>query len=760
MGVPQLNLILKSQFIKPKVKRVLNKQYCTSEELYDLVHKQKIQWKFRIVSDKIIFINENPVLSLSWHFYRSSLITAGKLNLIEEWNLDDAMFDYDTITKISDYAFNLGFKDYMLIMHMKFLYGWVREWETKDIPDKIRAWANNNFKPKINDSEEEFNKQFRTAIREILRWREGTLNMDISAETYCADIAYTGTSGSGYDPGGETLRMRVDGEKFKISNSKFAKSGALSIQDKMFRLFNNKRQKNNVSIKPDELYPKIRLLVASDFSTSMQMRYIDVWLRKWMHGNVRSTLWMTKEDLLQFWKDFTKEDGWNIPLDQVKFDHHVTVTMILIILDEILQLIIDKATNNSELIQVMMAIIESFKNAKLFYKDGTTTFTFDWTSGLLSGWQWTAFFGTIINIAQNMIAQKLGMRLGLQMKAMLFNAQGDDDALKYKTLTECVVHTCMMREMGFEIHPQKTFYSKHHNEYLRRYYYKGMINGYPARMVAGLMWRFIGEKTDHKDSELLSSTCNKWLKYAERLFLDYKFADIMSRRDLKGMKMNKDVIQRYFLTPMIYGGPAWNKVGQWKLEQNPRKLVANIDIEGKGYQEFKDRFGYGQSIELEQWYLSAISMPDRTKDRTIFEVQGIDFLVAKTPLPLRFNFTHVINIPKPIYNNRIPKNVVFGKTYSFLSTLYPNLDSFVDMMHAPKSWITDYLLGQLKVVTPPIAGLSQEFASLVFHNFEPSLIYAMYYKKTVDDKWLRLQQYAIEYFSSFIHDRDKLPLMY
>jgi hypothetical protein len=765
--VGQENIMKEFYDVKPPKlpKGQAQRVFLSSTALYDIAKERKIKHQFKVDDVNIEYINDDPVLSLNWHFYKKELIIAGKSSLIDKYKLNDLMYDFDKLKELIVSVFSRGSEDYQYIMGLDTLWGWKELASTESIKEKIKNWVNNDFEPKYNGDSGKFLKLFRDKVKLTLRWKSEKLRQKISADDFVTNIASTGTSGSAFDDNHDRIMLKYNGEKAHFSRNKYAKSAYLSAKNKKERLFKLKRQKANVSQKV-EFYPKVRIIVSSDFDTTMKMRFVDTWLTNWMSGNPNSTLWQTKKQSFDMWLKIARGDlGYNTPIDQSAFDHHVTKKMVLIMIEEIRSLINDMAENNEELLSVMDAIFYALDGGDIYYIDPQTREKSKWTyeSGILSGWQWTAFLDTLANVAENLMAVDHVRDEGLVFSVLQFNAQGDDDLLTVSTPAAAFGILTALRSYGFEIHKYKSFISKKHNEYLRRYAKDGKLNGYPARMVNNLLWLYPGDRYQTDVLSRLSSTKDKWVKFFERMMNRTNRAVIYLKREYKAMKIKEEIYMKYLTTARTYGGAGLIKdkeyMNNYVIEQyteESKSRVGFLVTDDRGYQDFRLRFGEFQNREMEQWLLKSIDakIPDEPEMLVTSKLQP-----DLKPLP--FIFIPGESKPKTTMLETLLPNVIFGKSKEFMSYAFPNIDTFTELGRAPKSWIYDYLSGRLKPVTPKLENMSDEFSSMLYDSYQASIINAMYYKKTVPDKWVRLNLYAEQHFPSFIYNRkEKFPEMY
>lgn len=751
-------------------KEIKKRRFMTASAIYKIIKadpalKKRLKHQHKVRSSNVEIINDNYQLSLSWAFYKKQLKSIGKEHLIKKYKLDYAIYSQDELKALSNFVFYNSPPDYEYIVGIDTLYGWRYDIDEDEIVDKISKWVDNTFEPTLDGDPRKFEDTFRLKIREILNWKDTKLEMSTTAEDFCSNIASTGTTGSAFDPLNPADRIVLEdsetNNKVNYQKNKYTKSASLSLKRKLKRLFSKTKQKANVSHKV-EFYPKARIIVSSDYDTTLKMRFIDQWLTPWLSGLDLSTLFQNTKQTFQMWKKFAENKDWNIPIDQTAFDHHVTRRMVIIMLEEIKLLIVTKAKNNDELLKVMDNLIFALDGGDVLFKtqkDGTRKW--EYKSGILSGWQWTALLDTLANIAEFRIMIDILKSHNIKTKVLQFNAQGDDALVKLDSPAACLALLVAYNQCGFEVHPRKTFISNTHNEYLRKYSKDNEINGYPTRMVTKLLWVYPGDKLPGSEIEKLSSTFSKWKMFAERMRLSKSKLLSILKYEYNALKINMVTASAYLAISKTRGG-----VGYTDTITNKKITIEGVSkaaksfrvTNDKGYEEFRLRFGTNQPRELENWFLSLIKVndPDYLPQHSIVEVKP-----ANEISPLKFNFVQSEQKPQTVRNEAFPPNVIFGKSHELMLEVFPRIDSFVEQARAPKSWVYDYLLGRLDSVTPYVNDMSDEFSSLLYQKYYPSLINSMYYKRNVPDKWDRLNLYAEREFSNYIVSNIKhLPKMF
>lgn len=748
--------VLSSVPEKPKVFRKEPYKLIDSEECYKLIKDNKGLKHLYKIKGPIEFIEDDPMLSINIAFYQDYL-TRNYMDI----NLAQYAGDQQKLKDLSQWAQKSGprVRNWHMLVGIENLYGWRPN--DDPITEKVHNWVTNVFTPNYNGSEEEFNNRFRLAVEKVLFWKDGTMENDVSIEDYCSNIGSTGTAGSAYDPGGERLEMDYEGQKVKPYNNKFSKSAALSTKNKVKRILAMDKQKCKVSVKL-EFFPKKRLIVSADYNTTLKMRYIDQWIRKWLSGNTNSTLWMNRAQMFEMWKKMCIKRGWNCPVDQSAFDHHVSITMVKIMNEVLTKLIKERCTGKKDdLLEVMDRITFALEGGKIIWtekgKDKEETFDTEYKNGVLSGWQWTALYDTIANVAEHYMALGMMDELGIKYTEKEFNAQGDDELEIFERARECAAYWACLTSMGFELHPAKNFFSNVHNEYLRKFSEEGLLNGYPARMVNSMLWLYPGTNQDSDKFTRMKNIVGNWDKFAQRCNLKIKQVMNQIYRDCRGAKVSAEELDIYLKGAKCVGGYGLELNTTKELEVESGKWV-DIEVDGAGFRNFQVRYGENQARGLKNWILNVTATPHVLKGQEL-KTENETFIQERTelkPLP----FAILSNIRKIKFKRGTqPLNALFELNKEVMDRAFPMFDIETQGMHAPRKWICQYAAGQLKTPAPRVQNLSDEMSGLLWSVYEESLNYAMYIKQTRSgDKFKRLQLYAEQHFPFMVQDM-VLPTM-
>ncbi len=242
-------------------------EYTTVLDEYKKADDNKTKHLFKIRTNDVIQLLRTPQASLNWHFYKKMLKRCNKQYIVKEYQMNERMTDIDAIKELTNWAFIKGVKDYQFIMGCETLYGWEKNWDDTDIIQKIKNWVNSKFEPMIDNSVEKFNEVFRQECRKYYRDRAKKKFSIEKIDDFLVNLAETGTSGSALDKQKEKMKVQVEGYDVKLDNTKYAREGNLSIAEKKERIYSKTSQKNNISVKV-EFYPKVRIIVSSDISSS------------------------------------------------------------------------------------------------------------------------------------------------------------------------------------------------------------------------------------------------------------------------------------------------------------------------------------------------------------------------------------------------------------------------------------------------------------------------------------------------------------
>lgn len=757
---------------RPKLKPVpkMQVEYIDSDEIYAIAKDQKIKRLFSPKS-KMANIDNDPIRTVNFHVYKM-VISEFAPYLVDKYQIYERMHDQEQLAALGEWAKNLGpdaDKNWHALVNIEQLWGWRPIKHGSKIIDKVKNWVQGEWRPNYDGSEEEFNKRFREKVKSCLRWRKGRLRNITNIKEFCENIPDMGTAGSAYDPQhrGE-FAVTYDGKPLKVNKNKFTKALSMTVDEKIRMLKENTDHQANVSLKV-EIFPKVRTIVASSFAISEQMRFVDTWLKRWMDGCPMSTLWSTQKDKLKMWQQMAEVEGVNVPIDQSAFDAHATKTMVQIINEEILELIAERADDNEDLLLVMNKIIEAMQKGTVHYNmpkapDDEPSVplknAFEWEHGILSGWQWTAFYDTLVNWVEMLLAEDICREKGITIETRLQNVQGDDQLKTVASWPQALAYWAAMVSMGLEINFSKNFFSSQHNEYLRKYSVKGLVNGYPARIVNAICWLYPGQNEFYPPLEKVRNIYSIWEKLAERCNLEPRLFLKHVETDVAGAKIPESLYHAWLHSPRSLGGCGIEPVRYNELITNSEKARPRISIKAKGLKQFELRFGQYQVRELKQWVENVVGATAavEAKEGTL-PTYTIRHKKGLTPIPLIIAEDEEKE-PKPMRIEGFPNNVIFGKSDELMRKIFPRIDMFAEHSRAPRSWIYEYATDRVKTVLPRLSGYSDEAVSMITSLTNNSVIRAMFNKRMTDNKWVRINLFYEQNYQSYFNRKQpylKLP---
>lgn len=570
--------------------------------IYDLAKAQNIKHLFKI-QQPMALIDDDPIRTVNYHLFSLLLSRTPAKGLIAKYRLFDRMWDYDLLKHLGDQAKFLGpqfDKHWHFLVNIETLFGWRPIPNGPKIWEQVLQWTNKVFHPNIFGSEELFNAKFRLKIREILNWKTPTKDGSLTIQEFVQQVPVMGTSGSAYDP-----KLSFARTKFKVGDveivprqNKFSKTLALSEIERDKILRTNIEHLCNVSIKM-EFFPKVRTIISMNYSAAEQMRYIDMWLKKHFKGNKVSTLWSTSTQKWIMWNEFAKMNGANVPVDQSKFDWHVSKTMVRIMNEELLSLIEQTFGSESDMYLVMDNIKKALSGGKIVYNFENQKYTTEYENGVLSGWGFTAWYDTMANLAEMRISEEICDSYGVHISTVLENVQGDDQLKTTSTFNQALAYWAGMASTGVEVNASKNFFSHQHNEYLRKGSQLGMVIGYPARMINAMCWVYPGTSEHLEPIERLNAMTSNWEKLSNRFLMTLKQNMDLLRSDVKGAKLQQTLFEQWFAARKTAGGYQGDtKINDLRVEIFGGSWRGGLII-GKGYEDFRLRYGENQARELD-----------------------------------------------------------------------------------------------------------------------------------------------------------------
>lgn len=604
-----------------------------SEVLSSLTEWNVGRLRYRFTpKDKEVDRLDSPARTYAWAFYKESLIAAGAGYLIQKFNLEKVLSDITATRKLSEYAKKKGTIcdiNWRYLVDMHRLNDFLPYADESKFEEDIQDWVQRAPKHTWNGDEDEWYRRFTEEVNTLFLSSGKTPGEIMTVDEFVLNGDIWCTSGSGFEPDYR--------EKIKIKNidkdqdvtptrSKWSVMWSLS-KYKLKRLLFKKRYQVCKAVQKSEP-GKVRAVISSDLSLYLKMTYCSLWFDQLLQGNTASTLWMSKHDRFMLWQRMEADGTWRMPLDQSEFDKNVTLRQV----DIMVTVMIDIATKMSApdaVIEIMHLIKYSLSSGFVFVNGKSIEIR----NGILSGWRWTAFFDTIVNICElKMATQWVKEATGFDPGLTEFNAQGDDDWTKFKTRRGAIGVWLAYESFGLDVNPGKFFLDNRRDEYLRRVYDKGIVTGYPARSVTSILWRNPISEKEIVGAERCRSIFNKWKLYAERLDrrMDGWFLRQYKKDAIMGTAgMTNDILDNWLSQSVLMGGIGLDGGVRYlgEVPTTAEKTVDSLDLlQLPGFKEWSE-------------YVKEIGVKER--QAYDFAVQTMDFERSnRYPSWVKYIYTH------------------------------------------------------------------------------------------------------------------------
>ncbi|BAJ23141.1 RNA-dependent RNA polymerase [Rhizophagus sp. RF1 medium virus] len=342
------------------------------------------------------------------------------------------------------------------------------------------------------------------------------------------------------------LRAEINGKKVKLSETK----NTLAIYGDLEKILKDSldpdRPQWGKAIRKRER-GKIRAVLGMDVETYLPMSYIDDIIQPYIIGNELSNLWET--NFQRHAKDVDRlilsieKTKWFIPLDQSGFDHQINNNMLLLTLVIIKSWLLSRVKYKGDVERCIEIIIKrlALTNSEVNVDD---KINIPVERGILSGWKWTAFMDTLINIGEVNVALRTCEYYGLVCNYKL-DAQGDDDDIIIDDLLTGLVMCEAYRYCNLKINPAKFFIKNNIDEYLRRVYVDGVSLGYPARMFLTFFESNPIRNVPLSEMSELRSVIKNWMDLIRRRSLNnerwVKLVKLMERDILIRVNKNRKI---------------------------------------------------------------------------------------------------------------------------------------------------------------------------------------------------------------------------
>jgi hypothetical protein len=560
----------------------------------------------------------------------------------------------------------------------------------------------------------------------------------LSVDDFLQNYDLWATTGSAYDSDVSVKFTAYDNLRNRTLTAKKTKWSTawtlgLSKLKKIF--YKKKKQINKAMIKSEPA--KQRAVIAGDLTLYLKQAYISQYLDQAFKGSKLSTLWMNKQQNFELWQSMAFDGTWRMPLDQDEFDKNVSLRQVQIINSCIYEWLQSILAPESTL-EIMRLIIYAMDGGYVFVNNKSIPVT----NGILSGWRWTAFLDTIVNICEKNMAVRWASSHGLNSEPIDFCAQGDDDWFKFSEYRQALMIWLAYYSFGLKVNPNKFFISTTRDEFLRRVFDKNIITGYPARSVTALLFRNPIEEVETRGPERVRQVLTKWKLFSERLdtnffhgpFLPCWYRDcIQSDRSL-----SRSILSQWLSTSVHLGGIGYDGAKHSLLyphsELNREPSVTFDSIGVNDYRNFVHKFDI-DDYTLDKFILSTLSFsrdhklpPDLEYIISPHEV-ATNLKVIRHPIP-QCNYVNTVALFQPVSGFR------FFHDYHDLKTF--SVERAYTWQKPESTYIPSFLQSRTRIISPlnrkifppftmrenismNVLSLATDFR-LVFSDYSPALI--------------------------------------
>lgn len=317
------------------------------------------------------------------------------------------------------------------------------------------------------------------------------------------------------------------------------------------------RAKYHLTCFPKEEAGKIRSVINGDMNLYLPMLWLVQLTENVLKHNKDAVLFLETEDRIAMVREilsWTSGGGINAPMDQGSFDHAQSMPMILTFI-KIWVETLHRYYSNEDILRVGELVTYAVQNSYVSWGGKSAKVI----NGIPSGWAATALADLVLNQATfNAVitrARELGFSTWFIGKFL-----GDDSSTYQRGYVECAIVWWLYTAAGFDVNISKFFLSPDHNEFLRMVYTPKGVIGYPARIIANLLWRKPWLDKQPETESAGEQVCVAWLKLLSRGAPIQKVLDHM-RNDLMGyfQKDQKavDDFLNYMTAPTWQGGRFW-----------------------------------------------------------------------------------------------------------------------------------------------------------------------------------------------------------
>lgn len=389
------------------------------------------------------------------------------------------------------------------------------------------------------------------------------------------DWIKTGTWMQGKSGTEEVGRVTIDGKTVRTGRMKSVMGAIMKDSDVERDLLRVVRERMCILQKSEGA--KIRAVAKTGNAINRKMNYLSEYLEKGLMGSKLSTLFAGSAGNEKIDNDLIKaarnEYLWKVPLDQGGFDQHQSKDVIATVLWVIGKNMIKKCP---QIEGVWTALWDS-----LFVEGASVEcgdWLGEWENGLPSGWRWTAVLDTILNITSFRAVKRVALARLARRAGQIwhFYAQGDDVIFACDDLGLIQAIISVYGDVGYEVHPLKTYISRCRGEFLRRSFETIGVTGYLARSLVSLRFRSPIQANPITRGERLYGNLIMW-HLASLRGADPEACANMFLSNAEDTWLKREEVAAFVLTPSSVGGcglSVRSPMGSWFHRHSNKKWYA------------------------------------------------------------------------------------------------------------------------------------------------------------------------------------------
>lgn len=547
---------------------VLYQNWFMGERLYNLKRYRPGEWNYNLayLSDCCAILKEiNPKI------YKFITVMCMTYNLTYK-SFAKIMKSFSNMVKAFNNDWSPHWEAYIDLARLQ---GFSLTYDTDAYVEDLESWllTDDMSKHYVNGSEDEFIKEFEISVSELLS--ENAPMNDMTPEEFIDSPHEWAVSGSAKGLSSNPV-MVIDGKPQRLRHTKRT-AGFFADRDELLALFNAETSDNYIFDKSEPI--RNRPVVNSSMDMYLKMSYLDKLVYKMVGKQMNQTSPIFKDfdymaDKTYQAKHINDAGKVCLPLDQTGFERQTNFRMI----DAIISVIrkrLDPSDENSH--TTLNKIQISIRNSKIHFP-GTRIDGALITNGLSSGWKWTAFFNTVINLAEFLTCARL---TGLRYRNLC--ALGDDTRVWLETFAGAQRVLDWYKSANIKINEKLSIMSRTMDEFLRKVTESidghGIIHGYYNRMLVSICYRNPKAREPSDVNEAIETSVSNWFQ----LFSRIGDATIVKRLEpmmyddvdaiLKSYKVG-DVDHMVLHTPRNEGG-----FGVSKLRVGGPSLITNYNDE-------------------------------------------------------------------------------------------------------------------------------------------------------------------------------------